>query len=195
MPERTPNAPRNQDAGHAPALRKSLLPASPSHAFAAGLLIGLGVCAVVAVLLLRSATVPFPVSYDETRRPYGAMMEDEGGALLSSQCVPLEFDEVYGGACIEHVENAVSVHLGLSAPGEVRVLLQYDDQLRFEGYTALDDGEHTLSVRTNEAELTHSGDCDYNFHFVDKRPTGSPIRLQILSSDDVLFETAISPEG
>lgn len=183
------------DEGAQPSVRRSWLPSRPTHAFAAGLMIGLGVCAVVAVLLIRSASVPFPISYDDTRRPYGAMMADEDAKLLSSQCVPLEFDQVYGGACVEHVENAVSVHLGLSAPDEVQVLLQYDNQLRFEGYTALDDGEHTLNVRTNEAELRHSGDCDYNLHFVDERPAGSPIRLQILSSDDVVFETSITPEG
>jgi hypothetical protein len=176
-------------------VRRSWLPSRPTHAFAAGLLIGLGVCAVVAVLLLQSASVPFPVSYDDTRRPYGAMMADGDAKLLSSQCVPLEFDQVFGGACIEHVENGVSVHLGLSAPEEVQVVLQYDEHLRFEGYTALDDGAHTLNVRTNEAELKHSGDCDYNLHFVDDRSTGSPIRLRVLASEDVLFETSISPEG
>ena len=174
---------------------RRLLRRKPAYAFATGLLIGFSLCAVTAVILVRSTGTPFPVTYDATRRPYGMMMAEEGGRLLSSQCIPLELEGLYGGACIEHVESAVSVHLGLSAPEEIRILFEYDSELHFEGYTALDDGEHTFQVGTNMAELKHSGDCDYNIRFRDGRANGSPLRMKVLSSDEVVFDMSISPDS
>jgi hypothetical protein len=159
----------------------------PAYAFVAGLLIGLGLLCVATLTVLRGGP-------DGAYRPYGTMIADRG-ELLNSQCVPLELPELYGGACFEHTTNAVDVHLGLSAETQVQIVFEYDDQVSFEGYTALDDGEHSLAVVPNKMELTHSGDCDYSLHFRDGRRTGSSIRMKVITEDDVLFNQAILPEG
>ncbi len=172
------------------AVREALRPQPqlrPAYAFVAGLLVGLGLLCVVSVTVLRGGP-------EGAYRPYGTMVAEKG-ELLNSQCVPLELPELFGGVCFEHTTNSVDVHLGLSAESEVEIVFEYDDEVSFEGYTALDDGRHSLSVNPNMMQLTHSGDCDYNLHFRDGRKTGSVIRMKILAADDVVFDEAILPEG
>ena len=172
------------------------LAARPAYAFAVGLLVGLCLTTVTALVLMRGAPEHLTGRPGHDYRPYGTIGTGERtGKLLSSQCIPLELPEVYGGACIEHTENSVAVHLGLSSPSEVQVVFEFDDELRFEGYTALDEGEHTLRVAGNEAALTHTGDCDYNLVFRDNRSTGSSFKMRVLESGDLLLEKTISPEG
>ncbi len=173
---------------------RRFIPARPAYALATGILLGMGLCAATGILLLR-ADPGMLAGSDRTHRPYGTIVgSDAGGRLLNSQCIALEFGEIYGGACVEHTENAVQVHLGISSQDQVQIIFQYDEEVRFEGYSALDEGTHTIEVRANEAELTHVGDCDYSLVFKDGRRAGSPIRMRVLHSGNLLFEKSITPD-
>jgi hypothetical protein len=166
----------------------------PAFAFAAGLVVGLCLFAACSLLLFKAGGLD--LKEPRSSRIYGTIgATGDRGRLLSEQCVQLEFEQVWGGACVEHTEHAVEVHLGLSADSEIRVLLEHDEKLHFEGYSALDDGDHTLEVNGNATSLTHSGDCDYTFVFRDERDAGSPLNLRVFSEDKLVFEKSIRPDG
>jgi hypothetical protein len=164
--------------------------ARPRYAFAfvTGVLVGFCVFAVSSIVMLRGTE-------SRTDRLYGTLTTGGENEILSSECIPFDLPEVYGGACIEHSTAVVQANLDLSTEEEIQVVFEYDDLLRFEGLRALDQSEHTMSVEGNRAELTHLGECDYVLVFSDGRSTGSPIHLSITAQDGLIFEKSIVPGG
>ena len=143
--------------------------ARPRYAFAfvTGVLAGFCVFALSSVVMLRGAA-------DRADRLYGTLTTGrEATEILSSECIPFDLPELYGGACIEHSTAIVHANLDLSSDEEIRVVFAYDDQVRFEGLRALDESDHTMQVEGNRAELTHTGECDYVLVFSDGRSSGS----------------------
>jgi hypothetical protein len=173
-------------------IRERLMPqARPRYAFAfvTGVLVGFCVFAVSSLVMLRGAE-------GRADRLYGTLTTGQDAIdVLSSECIPFDLPEVYGGACIEHSKASVHANLDLYSEGEIRVTFEYDDLLRFEGFRALDESEHTMRVDGNRAELTHLGECDYVLVFSDRRSSGSPIHLSISDQDGVIFEKSIVPGG
>jgi hypothetical protein len=166
-------------------------PARPRYAlaFVTGVLVGFCVFAVSSVVMLRGTD-------GQIDRLYGTLAtEGDAASILSSECIPFDLPELYGGACIEHSTAVVQANLDLSSEEEIHVVFEYDDLLEFEGLRALDESEHTMHVEGNRAELTHLGECDYVLVFRDGRSSGSPIHLSVTAEDGLIFEKSIVPGG
>jgi len=183
---------RPRREGYLARIRERLMPqARPRYAFAfvTGVLVGFCAFALSSVVMLRSAP-------QRTDRLYGTLTTGrEATDILSSECIPFDLPQLYGGACIEHSTAVVRANLDLSADEEIRVVFEYDDQVRFEGLRALDESEHTMHVEGNRAELTHLGESDYVLVFSDSRSSGSPLHLTITAADGLIFEKSIVPGG
>lgn len=173
-------------------IRERLMPqARPRYAFAfaTGVLVGFCVFALSSVVMLRETE-------SRADRLYGTLTTDrEATEILSSECIPFDLPQLYGGACVEHSTAVVQANLDLSTDEEIHVVFEYDDLLRFEGLRALDESDHTMHVEGNRAELTHLGECDYVLVFSDRSSSGSPIRLSVIAQDGLIFEKSIVPGG
>jgi hypothetical protein len=173
-------------------IREFLMPqARPRYAFAfvAGVLVGFCTLAATSAIMLRGTA-------GQADRLYGTLTTGPGpGEILSSECIPFDLPELYGGACIEHSTAHVQANLDLSAYEEIHVVFEYDDLVSFEGLRALGESDHTMRVEPNRAELRHLGECDYVLAFSDRRSSGSPIHLRITAEDGLIFEKSIVPGG
>lgn len=183
---------RPQRGSYLTRIRERLMPrARPRYAFAfvTGVLVGFCVFAVPSIVMLRGAE-------SRADRLYGTLTTGRDATeILSSECIPFDLPEVHGSACVEHSTAVVQANLDLFSEEEIQVVFEYDDFVRFEGFKALDETEHTMHVEGNRAELTHVGDCDYVLVFSDARSSGSPIYLSITDQDGVIFQRSIVPGG
>lgn len=182
---------RPQRESYLARIRERLMPqARPRYAFAfvTGVLVGFCVFAVSSLVMLRGATGP-------ADGLYGTLTTGREVEIISSECIPFDLPELYGGACIEHSTAVVQANLDLSTDEEIRVVFEYDDEIRFEGLRALDESDHTMQVEGNRAELTHMGECDYVLVFSDGRSSGSPLHISISAADNLIFEKSIVPGG
>ena len=182
---------RPQRESYLARIRERLMPqARPRYAFAfvTGVLIGFCVFALSSVVMLRGTV-------SQADRLYGTLTTRRQAEIISSECIPFDLPELYGGACIEHSTAIIQANLDLSTHEEIRVVFEYDDEIHFEGLRALDESDHTMHVEGNRAELTHLGECDYVLVFSDGRSSGSPLHMSITAAGNLIFEKSIVPGG
>ena len=156
---------------------------TPAYAFAGGMAAGLFLFALISVTLPDLAP-------GDSAHLFGTI----GGERCTVDA-PVMFDVpgASGNATVRYCAETVTVELSLSSESEVLVVLSYDDEVDFDGWRALQSGDHAINVAGHRAELTHSGDRDYDLYFTDYTESHMPLRMSILSGGRSVFESSVPP--
>jgi hypothetical protein len=154
-------------------------------AFAAGLVVGI---ALFTVLVL---TVP-PMVPGERSLLYGALGMGAGCAA-TSEPVSFEAQDASGRASVLYCAASVLVELDLSSRSDLLVEIVFDERVDFDGFRALQSGDHSVTVAGNSVELTHSGDRSYELMLTDDTESRLPVRMRVVSGDRLLLEETLPP--
>jgi hypothetical protein len=158
-----------------------------AYAFAAGLIIGIGLFAI----LSRVSPVTSP---GDVERLYGTLA-DTGATAPFPATEPVTFDLPGGSGSVRARSsgNATVAEINLSTDTQVQIFLEFGEHVRFDGFRALDSGDHTMQLVGNQAELTHSGVGNYAVILRDDTRSCPPIHLRAFAAGDLLFEREIRP--
>ncbi|MCK4237140.1 MAG: hypothetical protein KAX38_08460 [Candidatus Krumholzibacteria bacterium] len=176
--------------------RKSLFPSKPetlkhkfrygyAYAFAAGIILGICLFAFLSHFGPGSR-LSGPNNF------YGTLgIKSRDGQFLTAE--PIEFDlpDVSGSAHLRYSKDIILAEISLSSDSEIRVVLQHDENVSFEGLRTSVGNHHNVNVTMNKVELTHSGTCDYVIIFKDGSQNDNPIRIKIKTDRGLLLEKSV----
>ncbi len=153
-----------------------------AYVFTAGILVGI----FLFVLFWRVLPSRAPQDLDSL---YGALTSGQkAGESLEAGPVHFDLPQAKGSLQAQYQKARIVALLDVFAVSKIKVTLTYDEEVTFEGITALKASEYQVKVGDARLELTHRGDCSYVIVLEDRPGSRGPISLSISDESGVLFE-------
>ena len=163
---------------------RSVLSPRVAYGFAAGLVLGIGLYAVLSNVTPagdRDALV-------------GAMVEADSGVTVDP--VVIDHPEVSGSLLVRYSDDLILALLELSGEAEIRVVIECvgDTGACYEGYRLLEGEDHAVRVAEDRVELLHTGHHKVLITFRDPSRSHPAVHIQAFSAGKLLFEEDVRVE-
>ncbi|MFH1501805.1 MAG: hypothetical protein ABIG03_02030 [Candidatus Eisenbacteria bacterium] len=196
LTSRRPAAERRPAVGRPAARRRrSLIPDDlrnlftprVAYAFAAGVAAGAVLLALVTGAGIGTTAVD-PNALRGTLAPWEPPSDIDAG-----ECLEFDVPGGWGSGCISYSSGNIWAELHLDTDGETEVVFVHDGDVRFDRFQVVEAGEHSVSVSSGRASLTHTGLGDYVIFFEDEDSSLSPLGVEVYAAGELQFEKRIQP--
>ena len=162
------------------------LPFRYAIVFSSGLVVGLGLYALIAGTNKDGSV--------DVSNLYGTMRLERASEIFEpADNAEIKLDAVHGTITTRYARGLVSVEVDLQSQQEIETVFQFDPRaLSFIGLQQLDNTSGGINIGENSLRLKNNGDRKYLFFFTDRAQSLTSVDLKILSSGTVLYEKALS---
>jgi hypothetical protein len=150
-------------------------------AFAVGIIIG----------VIAYATIKYDGDSDKSfdnSLMYGTMRSIETTDEFEQiQSAGIDLGEINGQIRVYESKQLLIAEVSLGSPGEIEWVLQFDDDVSFEGFRHIDGQDCEVAAARTETRVQQNGNNKYVLFFNNKDHLTTPMVLKIYSADQLLL--------